>query len=302
MARRKRSAGRLAGVRQPVVRSLREYVRAVGGGLLVGLPLLFTMEMWFHAFLLPGWKILVLLAVGAAIVVGYTLVSGFRREASWSEVVVDAIETLGIAIVVAAAAMVLLGRIEPGTGVADAAGKVALEAIAVAFGVSLAGTELRGVSRGGDDDDAGGSIARPSGPFGRLFVAAGGALLFALNVAPTDEIPVLSLALDWGQALLLMAATYLITLAIVFYADFRGGRAPDMGEGPLEWPWTETAAAYAVSLAVALLLLWAFGRTDDVALPVIASQVVILAVVASFGAAVGRLLVGGEKPATGGRL
>jgi uncharacterized membrane protein len=72
-----------------------------GGGLLIGLPLLFTMEMWFHSFLLPSWKIVLLLAVAFVVVIGYTAVSGFRRDRSRAELVVDAVETMGIAAVVA---------------------------------------------------------------------------------------------------------------------------------------------------------------------------------------------------------
>jgi len=48
-----------------------------------------------------------------------------------------------------------------------------------------------------------------------------------------------------------------------------------------------------VSLLVSLLLLWAFGRTDGASWSAIAGQTLMLAVVASFGAAAGRLLIGG---------
>jgi uncharacterized membrane protein len=96
-----------------------------------------------------------------------------------------------------------------------------------------------------------------------------------------------------------IGASLAMTFAIVFYADFRGGRSLDPGDGPLERPVPETVAAYAVSLLVSLLLLWAFGRTDGVALPVILGQMVMLALVASFGAAAGRLLVGGQGRAGG---
>jgi uncharacterized membrane protein len=60
---------------------------------------------------------------------------------------------------------------------------------------------------------------------------------------------------------------------------------------------TETAAAYAISLVVSLMLLWSFGRTDGMSASAIVGQVVMLGVVASFGAAAGRLLVGGGEKA-----
>lgn len=269
----------------------------MGGGLIIGLPLLFTMEMWFHSFLLSSWKIVVLMAVAFVIVIGYSAVSGFRRERTWGELLVDSVNTMGIAAVVAALALLLLGRIDGDTDLRDLIGKVALEMIPVAFGVSLAGTELA-AGDGADEEDKEdrGSPAgdRPVGAFGRLFVAAGAALLFALNIAPTEEPMLLGVEAQPALLVLVVAASLAMTLAIVFYADFRGGSAPGTGDSALDHPLTETVAAYAISLAVSFLLLWSFGRTDGASAAAIVGQSVMLAFVASFGAAAGRLLVGGQ--------
>jgi putative integral membrane protein (TIGR02587 family) len=276
-------------------RSARQLLRAVGGGLLIGLPLLFTMEMWFHSFLLPSWKIVVLLVVAFGVVIGYTAVSGFRRERSRAELVVDAVETMGIAAVVAAVALLLLGRIDLQTGLRDAIGKVALQMIPIAFGVSLAGTHLAAADDEAEDaEDQGGPGRGAVGPFGRMVVAAGAALLFALNVAVTEEPVLLGVEAEWWLLLAVVAASLVMTLGIVFYADFRGGRAPDPGDSPLDHPLTETVAAYAISVGLSLLLLWSFGRTEGVSSSAIAGQTVMLAFIASFGAAAGRLLVGGR--------
>ena len=275
----------------------------MGGGLFIGLPLLFTMEMWFHSFLLPSWKIVVLLAVSFVVVIGYSAVSGFRRERTWSELLVDSVETMGIAIVVSTAALLLLGRIGPDVGFRDAIGKIALETIPVAFGVSLASTELAASG----DDEAKGSPAGDGagvGTLGRLVVAAGGALLFALNVAPTEEPMLLGVEAPWWLLILVVISTMAMTLAIVFFSAFRGGRARDIRDGPLDHPLAETVAAYAISLLVTLLLLWSFGRTDGTSPEAILGQMIMLAVLASFGAAAGRLLVGGggkAKGSSGGR-
>ena len=281
-----------------VAKSVRDLVRAMGGGLFIGLPLLFTMEMWAHSFLLPSWKIIVLIGVAFVVVVGYSAVSGFRRERTWGELLSDSVETLGIAAVVSAVALLLLGRIGLETGLRDAVGKIALEMIPVAFGVSLAGTQLAAPEDDPEEAaDQGSSVADGAGvgTFGRLFVAAGAALVFALNIAPTEEPMLLGIEAQSWLLLLVVPATLAMTFAIVFYADFRGGRSFDGGDSPLDNPIGETLAAYAVSLLVSLLLLWAFGRTDGVSASAIVGQTVMLAVVASFGAAAGRLLVGGGR-------
>jgi putative integral membrane protein (TIGR02587 family) len=266
----------------------------MGGGLLIGLPLLFTQEMWQHGSELPWWKLLVLLGVAYLIVVGYSAISGFRRERTVGDRLVDSVETMGIAIVAALVALVVLGRVTPETSLRDSAGQVALEAIPVAFGVSVARTQLSG---GGDEDAGGKAERRAAGPFGRLLVAAGGALLFALNVAPTEEIVLLATDMPPLLRLVTMAMTFLFTLAVVFYAEF-GGRAhgSPTPDGPLTSPLGETLAAYTVSLLVSLGLLWAFGRTEGASVEAVAGQVIVLGVVASFGAAAGRLLLTSGQP------
>ena len=273
-------------------------MRATGGGLLVGLPLLFTLEMWAHSFLLPSWKIVVLIGVAFVVVVGYSAVSGFRRDRTWTELLIDSVETMGIAAVVATVALLLLGRIGIETGLRDAVGKIALEMIPVAFGVSLAGTQLASPEDDPEEAaDQGSTIAdgNGAGAFARLFIAAGAGLLFALNIAPTEEPMLLGVEAEWWLLLLVIPATLAITFALVFHADFRGGRSLDVGDSPLDHPLTETLAAYAVSLLVSLLLLWAFGRTHGASWSAIVGQTIMLAVVASFGAAAGRLLIGGGQ-------
>ena len=281
---------------QSVRTTFRHLVRAAGGGLLVGLPLLFTMEMWAHSFLLPSWKIVVLIGVAFVVVVGYNAVSGFRRNRTWTQLLIDSVETMGIAAVVATVALLLLGRIGLETGLRDAVGKIALEMIPVAFGVSLSGTQLASPEDDPEDAaDQGSTVAdgNGAGAFARLFIAGGAGLLFALNVAPTEEPMLLGVEAPWWLLLLVIPATLAITLAVVFYADFRGGRSSEGSDSVLDHPLTETLAAYAVSLLVSLLLMWSFGRTDGASWSAIVGQTIMLAVVASFGAAAGRLLIGG---------
>lgn len=292
--------------REDVGQTARQLLRAVGGGLIIGLPLLFTMEMWFHSFLLSSWKLVVLLLITFLVVIGYSALSGFRHERTWGELLVDSVHTMGIAAVVSALALLLLGRIDPDTGLRDAVGKIALQVIPVAFGVSLAGAQLAGGGGGGDgeDEEDQGSSATDGGgqlgAFARLFVGAGAALLFALNIAPTEEPMLLGVEAEWWLLLLVVAASIAMTLAIVFYADFRGGRSPEGGDSILDHPLTETVAAYAVSLAVSLLLLWSFGRTDGASWSAIVGQTVMLGFVAAFGAAAGRLLVGSGSASSAG--
>jgi putative integral membrane protein (TIGR02587 family) len=271
---------------ESIADSLRDYTRAVGGGLIVGLPLLFTMEVWWHGFILPRGHLLALLGVTFAIVLGYNSLGGFRRERDVRELVIDSMSAIGLGILVALAALVVLGRIDATTGLRDAAGKVALEAIPIAFGASVASAQLSG---------RGNQRGQHPPPLLRLFVGAGGALLFALNVAPTEEPVMLGLEASSWLLLLVVAASLAVTFGLVFYADF-GGRRVKRGDDLLDNPFTETVTSYVVSLGVALLLLWAFGRLDGASPRAILGMSVMLALVGSVGAAVARLLVSGAAP------
>lgn len=292
-ARRRRDRTRPG---ESVATTLRQLVRGMAGGLLLGLPPLFTMEMWFQGFMIDERKIVVLILFTFFIVMGYSAFSGFRRERSWPELVIDSIATMGIAAVVAALALWLLGRIDPGIGLRDAVGKIGLQMIPISLGVSLAGAQLADPEDTGEEAaDLGTSMAQALdvGPFGRFFVMVGAALFLSLNVAPTEETIFLAVGASWWTLVLIALASLLMSYAIVFYADFRGGpRRRRVRDSPLDHALPETIVAYALSLLVSALLVWAFGRTEGVPVYTIVAQIVILGVVAAFGGAAGRLLLG----------
>ncbi|HEX2140625.1 MAG TPA: DUF2391 family protein [Woeseiaceae bacterium] len=72
----------------------------------------------------------------------------------------------------------------------------------------------------------------------------------------------LAVGAKWWPLVLIVFATMLLSCAVVFYADFRGGRQPAQGDSPLDNPLTETIVACALSL-LSWLLLWSFGFTQE---------------------------------------
>lgn len=250
------------------------------------------MEVWEDGAVLGPGRLLVLLAVAFAVVMGFNALAGFRRDRTASELVVDTVQAIGLSALVAALALAVLGRLDPDLGVRTLLGRIAIETIPVAIGMSLASTVM------GEPDEGGTEGNRPPiGVLGRLVVAAAGALYFALNVAPTEEVRRIAGEASPPQLIAAIGAGLLIDLAIVFHAEFRGGRGSEdrrgEADGPLRTPLGESAVAYVLALLVSLLLLWAFGSTDGATPYAIVAQVVMLGVVAAFGAAAGRLLVGG---------
>jgi putative integral membrane protein (TIGR02587 family) len=286
-SRKRRSGG---GEGRSIDETARDHLRAAVGGLFVGLPLLWTMEMWEHGATQRPLNLLLLFGLGFAIVAGFNAVSGFRRDRTWVEILVDAVQGMGLSIVVAAAMLYVLGRLEPELGLPTLVGRIGLLSIPVAFGTALAATVLSEPEEGGGRE--------PVGPIGRLFVAAGGALYFALNVAPTDEVRVLGSEADVPLLLVVIVASLVISLAIVFVVELpggRGGSSSDSRGGPIDKPAGETVAAYAIALLVSLVLISSFGQSDGLGLRALAGYVVMLGTLASFGSAAARLLVGGES-------
>ena len=272
------------GAGRSIAHTVRDHMRAIVGGLLVGLPLLWTQEMWDRGSTLPPLKLLLLLAVAFGIVVGFNAVSGFRRERSLLELLLDSLQGLGLSVLIAAAALVILGRLEPEHGIGPMVGRIVLESIPVAFGTALATTALS------ESEDSGGREA--VGPIGHLFVAAGGALYFALNIAPTDEVRVLGSESATPLLLIAMMASLTMGLATLLVLKRPTGPRSWIGNGPLDGPIGETIAAYAVALLISFLLLWSFDIVQGLGFRALVGHVVMLSIVAAFGAGAGRLLVG----------
>ena len=84
---------------------------------------------------------------------------------------------------------------------------------------------------------------------GDLLVAAGGALVFALNIAPTAEPVLLAAELNGIHLGLLVVASLVLPYLMVFYAEFGGRDQRIASDGATQGPVTETLLAYGVAFA-----------------------------------------------------
>src|SRR5688572_30811097 len=89
-------------------------LRAVAGALFGALPLLFTMEMWWHGRVASEPLILLFLCLSVGIVALGLMFGGFRHGGH-ARLPLDLPITFGVAIVVAAGTLLIVGQIQPGS-------------------------------------------------------------------------------------------------------------------------------------------------------------------------------------------
>jgi putative integral membrane protein (TIGR02587 family) len=290
MSREARPKGR----NRPVSRSLREYARGIAGGLLFSLPLLYTMEVWWAGFMTRPPRLLAYFAAGFLLLFAYNRYSGLREDASWLEVAFEAVEEMGLGLLVSVLMLWLLGQIQAGMPLSEIVGKVVVEGVTAAIGVSVGSAQL-----GGDGKDQGlrqGDKSRveesPEALGGQAVLAACGAVLFASNVAPTEEIVMIAAEASRWKVLGLALLSLGLCALVLFYSDFRGSNRAHPGD---RRGWTtvisRTVLNYAVALVASAFILWFFGRFAGASLAAGLAQTVVLGVAAALGASAGRLLL-----------
>lgn len=263
---------------------LRDAGRAAGGAVVFSLPILMTMEMWQLAYTMEAWRLAVLLLVAIPLLVGLSHMTGIADRGHFKETAMDAFFAFGIAALTSAAILVLLGVIAPGMSGDEIAGKIAIQSVPAAIGALLARSQL-----GGGDDDP---IAdREETYAGELFLMAVGALFLGFNLAPTEEMIVISYQMSEWHAIALIVVSIAVMHGFVFAVEFKGG-----SEVSQDTPWWSallrfTLPGYAISALIALFLLWVFARTDGLGLEMIVMAVVVLAFPAAVGAAAARLIL-----------
>ncbi|MBJ7456260.1 MAG: TIGR02587 family membrane protein [Thermoleophilia bacterium] len=287
-------------------REIGDLMRAAAGGFLFGVPLLYTMEVWWYgSWVDPRWM-LGALAVSLVLVVVLTRTSGFRnvRDSTWRDAAFDGVVIVAIGALCAAAILVCIREITLSTSLEETVGKVVFEAIPFALGAALARQFLsrreREEDAGGEQDEGGGGLAEDIGvddpAIGRTLADAGaaavGALVLCFSIAPTDEVPLIASAMSPPWLLALVAASLLISYAIVFEADFSDQAGRRQHEGPFQRPFAETVGAYVISLTVAGLALLFFQRIGpDQDWRTWLAWTVVLGLPATIGGAAGRLAV-----------
>jgi putative integral membrane protein (TIGR02587 family) len=272
-----------------ITKSLQEYGRGVAGGMMFSLPLLYTREVWWVGFIAHPYRLLVYVLATFLLLIGYNRYSGLRRDSSMIEVAIDSIEEMGLGLFLGALVLFLLGRVTFDMALIEIIGIVVGGAMTVAIGVSI-GTAQLGAS-GKEDEGLGGASDKNEINFGgQLVFALCGAVLFAANIAPTEEVVIIAIEASWAKLMGLAIFSLLIAFLILHYSDFKGAADFVRADHPVIIL-LGTIVTYAVALASSALVLWFFGSFEGFTFYTALAEIVVLGVPATLGASAGRLLL-----------
>lgn len=272
-------------------------IRGVSGAFLFGIPLLYTMEVWWIGSQLSPPVMLAILFTTFIVVFLLNRTAGFRKtkHQQFFYTVIDSIEAIAIGIICASLLLILLREIQVGTSLNEALGKLILESVPFSLGAALADGFLSGDRWSFSDSDNDSQKNEPdqlNATISDIGATLIGAIIIAFNIAPTDEIPMLNAAASPPELLAIIAASLLISYIIVFASGFTTQQKRQQQQGIFQRPISETVASYLVSLIAAALMLFFFKRlTFEDPWMLWLSYTIILGLPASVGGAAGRIAI-----------
>lgn len=291
-------------------RERQDLLRALAAGAIVGMPLLYTMEVWWHGMALPEWHLLFLLAAILGANFLFSLLSGFRNDDTVGSAVFEAITSVGLGILFSTVILWVIGEFKAGQAMGEIMGRVLMEAAPVSMGVSFANAQLRGRSRTGDDqEDEEGAGSGAAAIFGQrtadeddperrqlradlkdAAATLAGASVFALNIAPTEEVLMIATRVPYWQVVVMLLVGLLLCYVILFASGFEEHEV--YVRSLFQHPVAETLMVCSLSLIVAAILLVLMGQREILTHPsTFCASVVTLGLPAIVGGAAGRLII-----------
>lgn len=283
--------------------TLKEYGRGVIGGLLISLPLIYTMEVWWNGFTAPPAYLLSCVVVTYLLLLGYNRYAGMKEDSSFREICWESVEEIGLGFLVSFLFLLLTSRIDLGMSLDEITGKVIVEAMIVAIGISVGTAQLGGGNGDEESEDKeesepksesegkeDGDKKKDGANLKRLILSVCGAVLFASSVAPTEEILMIAVEAEDLELLLMVFTSLMLGGIILYFSEFKG--APKDRPGGFKML-LDLSVMYCIALLVSFAFLWFFGRTQDYSLSIIVAQMVVLGIPAALGASAGRFLIGG---------
>jgi putative integral membrane protein (TIGR02587 family) len=258
-----------ASIHNPWRQELNNLVRGISGGFLFGIPLLYTMEVWWIGSSVEPPRLLIAIALTFTIVFLLNQTTGFRNVADIyiRDAVIDSVEAIALGIFCTSCVLVLFQEITLDTPLGEALGKLIYESVPFALGVALSNQLLKDESDEKQEQPKEhkkhtGRNKQLNGTVADVGATLIGGIIIAFSIAPTDEVPMLAASTSGPWLLGLVLASLLISYAIVFAANFSNQSKRRQQKGIFQDPFSETVISYLVSLIAAALMLWFFDKLN----------------------------------------
>lgn len=282
---------------------INDIIRGACGGFLFGIPLLYTMEVWWIGSLVKPQLMIMAIALMFIVVWLLNQTEGFRKgkySGLAYQAAIDTVEAIAIGLVCSAFVLLLLRELTPETSLKESLGKIIFESVPFTLGVALTNQLLGDTRNSNADEQATDQVNNTTKNKGNelhaTFADVGGTLIgatiIAFNIAPTDEIPMLAAAASPPWQLAMIATSLLISYGIVFEAGFSEQQKRKQQKGIFQKPLSETIMSYLVSLLAGAFMLWFFQKlsfSDPWTMWL--DHTLILGLPATIGGAAGRLAI-----------
>lgn len=281
---------------------IKEIISGASGGFLFGIPLLYTMEVWFIGSYIEPPILLTILIVTFAIILAINRIEGFRPRESETlpGAIAETIETLAIGLVCSTLMLIVLQRIDLQTSLSEALGKIVFEGVPFSLGVAFSRSLLSGDAEIDLDENSDSTGFNSNSEqavvwkytLADLSATAIGALFIAFSIAPTDEVTMLAASATPGWLLVVVATSLIVSYGIVFASNITNYQERLQQPGLFQTPSGETVISYLFSLFIGMLMLWFFQKISFSEPGFIWLRYsIILGLPASIGGAAGRLAV-----------
>ncbi|KXG87233.1 TIGR02587 family membrane protein [Agrobacterium bohemicum] len=267
--------------------------RGVAGALLFALPMFMTMEMWELGFYMDRTRLLLLLLLNVPLLIVLSRRMGFEQTSGWRQSARDAVIAYALGMVASTLILLSIGVLQAGQTSHEIVGMIALLAVPASIGAMLGRSQLGGQSDDDEDteDDDDPVQNRETSYAGELFLMAVGALFLNLNVAPTEEMILLSFKMTPWHGLAIIAASLILMHGFVYALSFHGSH--DLVEGTPSWHAFVrfTLPGYVIAGSISAYCLWTFHRIDDLGSTQVLMAIVILSFPGAIGASAARLIL-----------
>ena len=261
--------------------------RAIGGSIIFSLPMMMTMEMWWIGFYISPIRLACLILFSLPLFYRISTMIGFRRSKTFWDNVIDVLVSYAVAFFTTGVVLVSLGVIQPGMDVGSAYSILLLQAVPGSLGALLA----RNIVSEGSDTNEEAQEKEGRNYKDDLTILATGALFLAFNLAPTEEMILLSYKMTTWHALVLLLLT-LIAMHAFAVASSRYSPT-QLSSWPIHWGIFVriTSSGYLIAFLISFFMLWVFESLADKSFYNAVKGIIVLGFPAGIGAAASRMIL-----------